>query len=71
MTNPMAKAKSKDDVADQMIVDLIDLHEQVVASAQKAKRAAGDAEDEESEDLAIGRIQVHQKAIWMLRSIVK
>lgn len=71
LTNPMARAKSKDDVADLMIGNLITLHEQVVASAQKAKRAAGDAEDEESEDLAIGRIQVHQKAIWMLRSIVK
>lgn len=71
LSNPLAKERNKDAVADRMIANLIALHERVVAAAQAAKAAAGAAEDEESEDIAIARIQVHQKALWMLRSIVK
>lgn len=71
LTNPMAKEKSKSAVAERMIANLITLHERVVASAQKAKEVADDLDDEESEDIAIGRIGVHQKALWMLKSLLK
>lgn len=71
LTSPLVKIKNKDEAANKMIANLITLHEQVVASAQIAKKLAGENEDEESEDLAISRIQIHQKALWMLRSIIK
>lgn len=71
LSHPVLKSKSKDEAADQMIANLITLHERVVKSAQLAKNCAAKAEDEESEDIAIARVQVHQKAIWMLKSIIK
>jgi starvation-inducible DNA-binding protein len=71
LSNPLNKERNKDLVADRMIANLIALHERVVSSAQKAKHLADELSDEESQDLAIARIQVHQKALWMLRSIVK
>jgi len=73
LANPLLKdkEKNKDAIADRMISNLIQLHERVVASAQTAKRIADAQDDEESEDIAIARIQLHQKTLWMLRSIVK
>jgi starvation-inducible DNA-binding protein len=71
LTNPVLTVKNKNDAAEQMIANLIKLHETVVKSAQEAKELADDVDDEESEDIAIARIQVHQKALWMLRSIIK
>lgn len=71
LSNPILKIKNKDEAANQMIANLVTLHENVVKSAQDAKRLAGNAGDEESEDIAIARIQIHQKSLWMLRSIVK
>ncbi|MBY0354688.1 MAG: DNA starvation/stationary phase protection protein [Rickettsiales bacterium] len=71
LSSPLLKVKNKDAAADLMVKNLITVHEKVVASAQKAKHVADDMDDEESEDLAISRIQIHQKALWMLRSIIK
>lgn len=71
LSNPILKIKNKDAAANQMIHNLIKLHEAVVKSAQIAKELADDIDDEESEDIAIARIQIHQKAIWMLKSIIK
>jgi len=36
----------------------------------KVRDAAGDAGDHQSEDLIIGRIQIHEKTIWMLDSFL-
>jgi starvation-inducible DNA-binding protein len=70
--NPVAEnARHKDGAARHMIENLIELHENVVASAQSAKQAAEKAGDDESVDLAVGRITVHQKALWMLGSLLK
>jgi starvation-inducible DNA-binding protein len=33
--------------------------------------AAGAAEDLETQDMAIGRISVHEKTLWMLNSYLK
>jgi starvation-inducible DNA-binding protein len=73
LANPLTrgKDKSKTAAAEHMIQNLISVHEQVLASAKKAKAAANAAGDQESEDLVIARTQVHQKAMWMLRSIIK
>ena len=54
-----------------MVNNLINLNEAVVAACQAAKSSAAEAGDDESEDMMIGRITVHQKTLWMLRSIVK
>ncbi len=71
LSNPVLKTKNKDEAANQMIANLIKLHENVVKSAQIAKELADDLDDEESEDITIARIQIHQKSIWMLKSIIK
>lgn len=50
---------------------LIEGNEKLVADAAKARDLAGELEDPESEDLMIGRITLHQKTIWMLKSFLK
>jgi len=50
---------------------LIAGNEKVVADAARARDLAGAASDAESQDLMIGRITLHQKTIWMLKSFLK
>jgi starvation-inducible DNA-binding protein len=50
---------------------LIGANEKLVADAEVARDLAGKANDPESQDLMIGRITLHQKTIWMLRSFLK
>jgi starvation-inducible DNA-binding protein len=56
---PSAKEMLKELVRDQGIV---------AESARAVLRAASAAGDDASEDLAVQRIQVHEKNAWMLRS---
>jgi len=57
--------------AKDYVAHLIESHEVVVASATATRDAAGEANDLETQDLAIGRIRAHQKALWMLKSFLK
>jgi starvation-inducible DNA-binding protein len=50
---------------------LITGNEKLVADATQARDLAGEANDPESQDLMIGRITLHQKTIWMLKSFLK
>ena len=50
---------------------LIAGNEKLVADAERARDQAGEADDAESQDLMIGRITLHQKTIWMLKSFLK
>jgi len=50
---------------------LIEGHETTLSGAHATRQAAGDADDLETQDLVIKRIQVHQKALWMLKSFLK
>lgn len=50
---------------------LIAANEKLVADAVRARDVAGDVGDAESQDLMIGRITLHQKTIWMLKSYLK
>ena len=50
---------------------LIAANEKLVADAARARDVAGAANDAESQDLMIGRITLHQKTIWMLKSYLK
>ena len=50
---------------------LIAANEKLVGDAARARDVAGVANDAESQDLMIGRITLHQKTIWMLKSFLK
>jgi starvation-inducible DNA-binding protein len=50
---------------------LIAANEKLLADAARARDLAGKANDAESQDLMIGRITLHQKTVWMLRSFLK
>ncbi|MDX2081594.1 MAG: DNA starvation/stationary phase protection protein [Terrimicrobiaceae bacterium] len=63
---PTGPAPAKDFVA-----HLVESHEILLGNATALREAAGEANDLETQDLAIGRIQVHQKTLWMLKSFLK
>ena len=50
---------------------LIAANQKLVGDAARARDVAGLANDAESQDLMIGRITLHQKTIWMLKSFLK
>jgi len=50
---------------------LIFANEKLLADASQARDLAGEANDPESQDLMIGRITLHQKTVWMLKSFLK
>lgn len=50
---------------------LIAANEKLLADAAQARDLAGRANDAESQDLMIGRITLHQKTVWMLKSFLK
>jgi starvation-inducible DNA-binding protein len=56
---------------DEYVRALIAANEKLVADAARARDVAEQAKDAESQDLMIGRITLHQKTIWMLRSFLK
>lgn len=57
--------------AKDMISALIVGNETVLDVLFKTRKLAAENGDAETEDLCIGRIQVHQKALWMLKSCLK
>lgn len=71
VSNPLNKDSDKGVVARRMIENLVTLNKEAVKAAQAAKQAAQKANDDESEDLCVGRIKAHDKAIWMLSSLLK
>ncbi len=54
--------------AKEMVKHIADINRKLVRSLGEARDLAGETGDTETEDLMIGRIQVHQKTIWMLES---
>ncbi len=65
------KEIQEDASADAMVKHLVEVNNKVVEVLKVARDAAGDVGDVQSEDLMIGRIQVHEKTIWMLRSYLE
>jgi starvation-inducible DNA-binding protein len=53
------------------VAGLVVAHEKLVEDATRAREFAGQANDLETQDLMIKRIQTHQKVLWMLRSYLK
>ena len=63
---PAGRLPSKDFVA-----HLIEGNEKVAAQCKAVESAAQEADDLETQDLAIKRRQAHQKTLWMLNSFLK
>lgn len=57
--------------AKDYVAALIVAHEKTLNDAVALRDAAGAANDLESQDMAIDRIQWHQKTTWMLKSYLK
>jgi starvation-inducible DNA-binding protein len=62
------KEIAEDASAIEMVEHLVQINEKVLTDLKRARDLAGEAEDSETEDLMIGRIQVHEKTVWMLKS---
>ncbi len=58
-------------VQEDYVRALIAASGKVVADAERARDIADEAGDAESQDLMIGRITLHQKTVWMLKSFLK
>lgn len=53
------------------VAALVVAHEKVITDAVTLRDQAATANDLETQDLAIGRIQWHQKTLWMLKSYLR
>jgi starvation-inducible DNA-binding protein len=71
MSNALNKETAADDRAHRMVQNLIELNEAVVKTCQASKKVTQSERDDESENLMVERITVHQKAMWMLGSVLK
>ena len=54
-----------------MVRQLVAGNEAVCRTARSVLSIADDADDEPTEDLLIGRLQIHEKSAWMLRSLLE
>ncbi len=57
--------------AKDYVATLIEAHEKTMRDATALRDTAGDVNDLETQDFAIGRIKWHQKTVWMLKSYLK
>ncbi len=57
--------------ANEMVKHLALANQAVVKHLVEARDLAGESGDNQTEDLMIARIQVHQKTIWMLNSFLE
>jgi starvation-inducible DNA-binding protein len=58
----------EDTAAEAMVSHLAAANKKVIESLRKAREAAAEAGDDETEDLMIARTQVHEKTVWMLQA---
>lgn len=56
--------------AEEMVADLAKSQMQMVKTLKQAKEVADDADDHPTEDMMIGRIQIHEKNAWMLSAML-
>lgn len=57
--------------APEFVKHLVSFQEILVENASKGRDLAGESGFNETEDLFIERIRIHNKAIWMLKSFLK
>lgn len=65
------KEIAEDASAKDMVKHLSRANKALVADLVKARDAASKAGDDQTEDLMIARLQVHEKTIWMLDSYLE
>jgi starvation-inducible DNA-binding protein len=53
------------------VAALIVAHEKVVDDATRTRNVSGEANDLQTQDLMIKRLQWHEKSLWMLKSYLK
>jgi len=56
--------------ATKMIKHLIEAHEVVIKTSRVVLELAEKSHDQVTADLLTGRLQIHEKTVWMLRSLV-
>ena len=59
---------AEDASAREMVAHLVAAHQKLLKDLATARDHAKEAGDTETEDLMIGRLQVHEKTLWMLES---
>jgi starvation-inducible DNA-binding protein len=57
--------------AKDFLAHLIEGNEKAVAQCKAVEAASAEADDLETQDLAVKRTQYHQKTLWMLNSFLK
>ena len=62
------KENTKDLSAMQMVKELLKDNEMLAKDADRLRKAAEANDDQGTADIAIGRLQIHQKNAWMLKS---
>jgi starvation-inducible DNA-binding protein len=62
------KELKEDATSAEMVKHLTKLNKSLVKDLNTARKAAADAGDDQTEDMMIGRLQVHEKTLWMLES---
>ena len=62
---------AEDTPANEMVQHLVKSNEKLLSDLKAARDTAREAEDSETEDLMISRIQVHEKTVWMLKSYLE
>ena len=62
---------AEDTGATEMVVHLSEANAELIKDLVKARDLAADAGDDQTNDLMIARIQVHQKTKWMLDSFLE
>lgn len=55
---------------EQMVTQLVEGHETVIRTARQVLALAAEAKDEVTASLLSDRMEVHEKAAWMLRSLL-
>lgn len=56
--------------AHDMVADLVKDHEAAIRKMRDAAEVAEEHEDFVSHDMIVGRLTFHEKAVWMLRSLI-
>lgn len=62
---------AEDASAQDMVKHLVKANEKTLTDLKTARDHASEAGDTETEDLMIGRMQVHEKTVWMLKSFLE
>lgn len=61
---------AEDASADEMVQHLLKSNAKLLADVRAARDLASECDDNESEDMMIARIQIHEKTAWMLTSFL-